>query len=254
MAQTSAADVLAERLDAAIAGSPGGTSFVFGNKLARAPSARPARPARTLGGSPLRSPHRPKSSPVGGTRSSPRGARESLRGSNSKAPHANPPKSGCGRCAPGERGDDRRGRARHGRDSCDGSTLPVLEIVSDLTQNTLDDDKRLNHQLRTSSFNWSQMLRIKSEALQSIGSDPTEGSCGAGMWRLHDVAREMRAARARVVERTTSRHAENVARHRWLGKVLQKARDATKGKPMPECMLRFLGGIHADRRWVRSGV
>ena len=36
------------------------------------------------------------------------------------------------------------------------------------------------------------------------------------------MSRARCARRARVVERTTSRHAENVARHRWLGKVLQK--------------------------------
>ena len=243
MAQTSAADVLAERLDAAIAGSPGGTSSSWGQGGA-SPVGAAGDVGADAGGSTLRSPHRPKSSPVGGARSSPRGARESLRGSNPKAPHAEPPKSGAGGARPASAVTTRAASAAR-PDSASVATRRVLEIVSDLTQNTLDDDKRLNHQLRTSSFNWSQMLRLKSEALQSIGSDPTEGSCGAGMWRLHDVAREMRAARARVVERTTSRHAENVARHRWLGKVLQKARDSTKGKPVPECMLRFLGGIHS---------
>ena len=74
-----------------------------------------------------------------------------------------------------------RPAARPRTDSASVVTRRVLEIVSDLAQNTIDDDKRLNHQLRASSFNWSQMLRLKSEALQSIGSDPTEGARGAGM-------------------------------------------------------------------------
>ena len=261
MAQTSAADVLAERLDAAIAGNPDDASSSWGEGGASPIGAAGEASADVSGSPSLRSPHRPKSSPVGGARSSPRGARESLRGPASKAPHvdaspttqgrdaASPPESGAGGArtasvvATGVASASRPA-ARPRTDSASVVTRRVLEIVSDLAQNTIDDDKRLNHQLRASSFNWSQMLRLKSEALQSIGSDPTEGARGAGMWRLHDVAREMRAARARVVERTTSRHAENVARHRWLGKVLQKARDATKGKPMPECMLRFLGGIH----------
>ena len=43
-----------------------------------------------------------------------------------------------------------------------------------------------------------------------------------------------------VAEKRTSRAAENVSRHRWLEKVLMKARDGSKRKkPLPSRMIKF---------------
>jgi hypothetical protein len=122
------------------------------------------------------------------------------------------------------------------------ATGRVLDVVSGVQHSHTDDDKRLEQELKAAEFNWSQSLRLKADALSLVGS--TNARERQPSWQSNDVFYEIKAAEHRVVERTASRSAENVGRHRWIGKVLSKVRDAGKGKPLPECMLKFLGGLY----------